>query len=97
MSIASQLNEVAGFIQRKQSNRIAELLALNGKNADQTRITEKDARIDSLCFNSFKGNLEPYAEVMAAILKARKNSKQKQYGQAYEELIAGFMYVFHML
>ncbi|OQR85578.1 hypothetical protein ACHHYP_11671 [Achlya hypogyna] len=83
---AAVLKEVAGCLQRKQSDRLAQIVSLSYN----VSVSESDAAIKAACQASFPGPLQSYASVMTAVFKAKRHFQAGQLEQAYDEHIAGY-------
>ncbi|RHY10418.1 hypothetical protein DYB36_001265 [Aphanomyces astaci] len=87
--VANLVKEVEGCLQRQQSSRAAQLLAIS-YDSSAPRIQESDSAIDSICQSTLSNG---YHDVVAPLLKAKRLVQQNKYADAYDMQVVGFVYV----
>ncbi|KDO19762.1 hypothetical protein SPRG_15096 [Saprolegnia parasitica CBS 223.65] len=83
---AAVIKEIAGCLQRKQSDRLAQILSAS---FDVT-VNETDVALTGQCQAAFTGGLQAFAKVVAALFKSKRHAQNGRFQQAYDEHIAGY-------
>ncbi|KAF0690833.1 Aste57867_17821 [Aphanomyces stellatus] len=88
MSLPGVAKEIDACLQRQQSGRVADLLAISYGHENSIQIRENDTAIDSICNSTFSG---AYIDLMAPLLKAKRLVQERQYALAYDAQVGGFI------
>jgi hypothetical protein len=92
-SLASSLKEVVACLQRKQSPRMAQIFSISYDANAPPKITENEHAIVALCRGHLIGANAAFADVASSLFQAQRLVQENKFALAYDELIAGFVYV----